>query len=91
MKAAAVALLVALVSVCAAAAATPVRVSVAGKLTSPVAKRPWTLRLAVRPAFRGTIRTRRAPAVRGTRNLRTRLLRAQLVGCLRRKFTARAG
>jgi len=57
MKAAAVALLLVAASACAAAAATPVRVSVAGKLTSPVARRAWTVRLAVRPAsFHGTIR-----------------------------------
>ena len=49
--------LLAAICTCSAAAARPVRVSVVGKLASPVAGRAWTVRLAVRPAsFRGTIR-----------------------------------
>ena len=40
-----------------ASAATPVRVALAGKPSTPVAGRAWTVRLAVRPAsFRGVVR-----------------------------------
>ena len=57
MRVAATCVLLSLACVCGAAAAGPVRVSVAGKLTSPVAGRSWSVRLAVRPvSFGGPIR-----------------------------------
>jgi sugar lactone lactonase YvrE len=47
---------VAAVCACSASAAGPVRIMVAGKQPTAVAGRPWTLRLAVRPAsFRGPV------------------------------------
>jgi len=80
MRTLALALLVAVACACEAGAAAPVKVSVAGKLTSPVAGKAWTLRLAVRPAsFRGAVRVRasgprrldvRATGSRGTYSAR---------------------
>lgn len=62
-------LALALVSVAAlasgASASAPVRVSLAGKRSSPVAGTAWTARLAVRPAsFRGPVRVRAVGAGR---------------------------
>jgi sugar lactone lactonase YvrE len=57
MKVVAFASLLVVACACNAGAAEPVRVSVAGKLTTAVAGRTWTVRLAVRPAsFHGTVR-----------------------------------
>ena len=57
MRVVAIALVLAAAGACTAAAAPPVRVTVAGKPAPPVAGRPWTIRLAVRPAaYRGTVR-----------------------------------
>jgi streptogramin lyase len=53
----AIVLLLTAAGACTAAAAPPVRVAVAGKPAAPVAGRPWTIRLTVRPAaYRGTVR-----------------------------------
>src|SRR4051812_25872540 len=69
MRLLALALLVAVACTCQAGAAPPVRVSVAGTLTSPVAGRAWTVRLTVRPAsFAGGVRVRAiGPRVLGAR------------------------
>jgi sugar lactone lactonase YvrE len=57
MRVAALGLLFLATFACAASAAKPLRVSVAGKPPGAVAGRTWTLRLAVRPAsYAGTIR-----------------------------------
>jgi len=57
MRRVAVALLLVGVFACTASAAGPVRVSLVGKRAAPVAGRPWTVRLAVRPqSYAGTVR-----------------------------------
>ena len=57
MRRVAVALLLVGVFACTASAAGPVRVSLVGKRAAPVASRPWTVRLAVRPqSYAGTVR-----------------------------------
>ena len=57
MKRIAAALLVLGALTCTASAAGPVRVSLTGKRAAPVAGRPWTVGLAVRPpSYTGTVR-----------------------------------
>ena len=75
--------------------AKPVQVSIVGKRPAAVAGKPWTVRLAVRPAsFRGTIRiTAAGPGARVSATARPRSYRARLVfpRAGRWKLTARAG
>jgi sugar lactone lactonase YvrE len=57
MRLVALVVLLAVTCACNAAAAGRVRVATVGKLTTPTARRAWSVRLAVRPAsFSGTIR-----------------------------------
>src|SRR5262245_60565185 len=57
MKRIAAALLVLGVFACTASAAGPVRVSLTGKRTTPIAGRAWTVRIAVRPqTYVGAVR-----------------------------------
>jgi sugar lactone lactonase YvrE len=96
MKLVALALLLAVAGACNAAAAEPAHVSVAGKLTTPVARHAWTVRLAVRPvSFRGTIRvTASGPGrldARGTGRRGSYRARLVFPSAGRWSLTARAG